>query len=72
MKRQRTHWNQTQTDEDMIGNLELSHQESDITVINMLRDLFGGNGQHVRTDNVSREIKAKGKNLKEVLQIKSL
>ena len=25
MKRQRTHWNQTQTDSDMIGILEVSH-----------------------------------------------
>ena len=27
MKRQRTHWNQTQTDSDMIGMLQLSDQE---------------------------------------------
>lgn len=55
MKRQRTHWNQTQTDSDMIGNLELSPQESDITMINMLRDPFGGNGQHVRTDRQCKQ-----------------
>jgi len=55
MKRQRTHWNQTQTDSDMIGILEVSHQEFDATMINMLRDLVGGNGQHVRTDRQCKQ-----------------